>query len=90
MSGPEQTTMRSRLEELFTQLRDAVASAFARHSGFASKLDESRAELERILMLDNCDESVAQRAIGRAQMMLDAWHGLVGVPVPSRSRSSSG
>lgn len=85
MSGLEEPSLRDRLEELFTQLRDAVAAAFTRHSGFASKLDESRAELERLLMLDRCDESVAMRALGRAQLMLDAWHGLVGAPVRSRS-----
>jgi hypothetical protein len=86
MSGQDERTLRERIEALFAQLREAAAAALTRHAVVASKLDETRGELERLLMLDNIDERDATRAIGRAQLMLDAWRGLVTEPVVERYR----
>ena len=87
MPGQEEPTIRQRLEELFALLREAATAALTRHAVVASKLDESRSELERLLMLEIVDERDAQRAITRGKLLLDAWRGMVAVPVPSRSRS---
>jgi hypothetical protein len=86
MAGPDVRSLRERIEELFVQLRGAAAAALSRHAVVASKLDESRNELERLLMLENFDERDALRAIGRAQLMLVAWKGMIAVPASSRSR----
>jgi hypothetical protein len=86
MAGYDELTLRERIEELFTQLRHATAAALHRQSVVASKLDDSRSELERLLMLERFDERDAMRAIGRAQLMLDAWRGIVGVPAVGRAR----
>jgi hypothetical protein len=84
MSVPEEPTLRQQIEAVFVQLREAVAMALGRHTIVASKLDESRSELEVLLMLDDIDEPEAQRALGRAQLLLDLCRGMAVVPVRSR------
>ena len=86
MAGPDERSLRERIEELFVQLREAAAMALTRHAVVASKLDESRNELERLMMLDHIDERDALRAIGRAQLMLVACQGIFAVPASARGR----
>jgi hypothetical protein len=85
MSEHDERTYRERIEGLFAQLREAAATALARHAIVASKLDDSRGELERLLMLEHLDERETLRAIGRAQLMLDAWRGMLAEPVVERA-----
>jgi len=77
MSVPEEPTLRQQIEAVFVQLREAVAMALGRHTIVASKL-------EVLLMLDDIDEPEAQRALGRAQLLLDLCRGMAVVPVRSR------
>ena len=67
---------RTWLEELSTKLREATCAAVQNRSALARSLDESRGELERILMLSTVDPMERRRIVTRAQMMLDAWHGM--------------
>ena len=84
MSEQGERNLRDRIEALFGQLRVAATAALARHPIVASKLDESRGDLERLLMLERFEEADALRAIGRAQLMLDAWRGMITEPVVAR------
>jgi hypothetical protein len=84
MSAEDQRTLRERIDALFTQLRTAAAAALARHPIVASKLDEARGELERLMMFEHFDEGEAMRALGRAQLMLDAWRNMISEPVVAR------
>lgn len=70
---------RLRLRALSIRLRDATCAAVANQSILASALDESRSELERLLMLDRIDDAERRRVVVRARMMLDAWHGMSGI-----------
>jgi hypothetical protein len=67
---------RKQLEELSTRLRDATWAALENRSALARSLDESRGEIERLLMLSAIEASEHRRAIVRAQMMLNAWEGM--------------
>jgi len=67
---------RKRLEDLSAQLREATCAALDNRSALARSLDESRSELERLLMLSTIDAAECRRVVIRAQMMLDAWHGM--------------
>jgi hypothetical protein len=69
---------RQRLEELSAVLRQATMLAFQRRSPLARSLDESRCELERLLMLAMCDPTEYRRAVIRAQLILDAWRSTSG------------
>jgi hypothetical protein len=84
MSGQAEPTLRGRIEALFNELRAAAAKALTRHPVVASKLDDLRGELERLLMLDQFEEREALHALGRAQLMLDAWRSMVSEPAVSR------
>lgn len=86
MSRTNETDLRRRLEELSAMLREAATSALAGHAAVASKIDDSRAELERLLMIETVDVVAAERAMRRAQLMLDAWRGMVGSVIAARSR----
>jgi len=67
---------RRRLEELSARLREAAWAAFANRSALARSLDESRSEIERLLMLNAIDAIEHRQAIVRAEMMLRAWEGM--------------
>ncbi|HWE27522.1 MAG TPA: hypothetical protein VHB97_05935 [Polyangia bacterium] len=67
---------RTRLQELAAQLRAATWDALQNRSTLARSLDESRGELERLLMLSAIDAAERRRVVVRAQMMLDAWRGM--------------
>lgn len=67
---------RGRLEQLSLHLREATLDALANGSALARALDESRGEVERILMLSAIDSSECRRIVIRARMMLDAWQGM--------------
>ncbi len=67
---------RKRLEDLSARLREATWAAVDARSALARSLDESRAELERLLMLSAIDATESRRAVMRAQMMLNAWQGM--------------
>ena len=69
---------RQHLQELADVLRDAACGAFARRWILAQALDESRGEIERLLMLQRVDAAEARRIVTRAEVMLDAWRGLSG------------
>jgi len=69
---------RDRMRELSARLRRAACDAFTRSSVMATSLDEARAELDRLLMLDEIDSAERRRVVLRAQMMLDAWRGMTG------------
>ncbi|MCA1663622.1 MAG: hypothetical protein LC659_05030 [Myxococcales bacterium] len=69
---------RQRMRELSTLLRQATCDALVRHSVMATALDESRGEVDRLLMLDSVDASERRRVVQRARMLLDAWRGLAG------------
>ena len=66
------------MRELSTLLREATYDAMMRASVMAAALDESRGEVERLLMLDVIDPDERRRVVARAQMMLDAWRGMAG------------
>jgi hypothetical protein len=74
---------RRRLEELAVELREAIFGALERRWLLAQALDETRSEIERLLMMDVIERAEARRAIARAEVMLDAWSGLSGT---ARSR----
>jgi hypothetical protein len=67
---------RKQLEELSARLREAAWAALEARSALARSLDESRAELERLLMLSAIDATESRRAVTRGQMMLNAWQGM--------------
>lgn len=67
---------RRSLEELSAKLRRATVFALESRSALARSLDESRGEIERLLMLSGIDETECRRVVVRAQMMLNAWEGL--------------
>lgn len=67
---------RKGLEELSARLREAAVAALESRSALARSLDESRTEIERLLMLSAIDATESRRAVVRAQMMLHAWQGL--------------
>ena len=67
---------RARLEELSGELRDAIFAALQTHALIAASLDESRSEVDRLLMLDALDPLELRRVIGRARRMLDAWRNM--------------
>jgi len=72
------------MRELSTALREATCDAMLRRSVMATALDESRGEIDRLLMLDVIDPTERRHVLVRAQMMLDAWRGMAG------GRSASG
>ncbi|HXU68745.1 MAG TPA: hypothetical protein VN947_05425 [Polyangia bacterium] len=74
---------RQRLEELAVELREAIFGALERRWLLAQALDETRSEIERLLMMDVIERAEARRAITRAEVMLDASSGLSGT---ARSR----
>jgi hypothetical protein len=76
---------RNCLQELSVKLRDATCVALQNRSALARSLDESRGELERLLMLSAIDPMERRRVVVRAQMMLDAWQGMA-AGMPARSR----
>lgn len=76
MSTTADRSERTRLEELSAKLREATWTALQNRSALARSLDESRGELERLLMLSTIDAAECRRVVVRAQMMLDAWHGM--------------
>lgn len=67
---------RKRLEDLAAKLREATWAALENRAALARSLDESRGELERLLMLSTIDATECRRVVIRAQMMLDAWQGM--------------
>jgi hypothetical protein len=67
---------RTSLEELSAKLREATCAAMQNRSALARSLDESRGELERLLMLTTVDPMERRRIVVRAQMMLDAWQAM--------------
>lgn len=69
---------RQHLQELANVLRDATCEALDRRWILAQALDESRGEIERLLMLESVEAAEARRIVTRAEVMLDAWHGLSG------------
>jgi len=73
MSSQFDNDDRKRLEHLSARLRTATCAAVGSRSALARSLDESRSELERLLMLSTIDPSEQRRVVVRAQMMLDAW-----------------
>jgi hypothetical protein len=75
---------RQRLLQLSRRLREAAVTAVSVGSGLAGLLDESRLELERLLMLASCDNGERRRIVIRANMILDVWQGLAG-RAPARS-----
>lgn len=88
MSSPpsSEAPERQRLQELAVALRDATCDALARRWVLAQALDESRSEIERLLMLDRLDRTEARRVLTRAEVMLDAWRGLSGHAAGGRFR----
>ncbi len=85
MSPPVERPERQRLQKLAALLRDATCDALARRWILAQALDESRTEIERLLMIDAVDGAEARRSVTRAEVMLDAWRGLTGT-VAGRAR----
>ena len=69
---------RARLAELSLTLREATREALATHSLVAASLDESRSEIDRLLMLESIDDADCRRVVIRAQIMLDAWRSSYG------------
>ena len=67
---------RRRLEDLSAKLREATWAALENRSALARSLDESRGEIERLLMMNAIDATDHRRAIVRAEMMLNAWRGM--------------
>jgi hypothetical protein len=79
------TNERKRLEDLSAKLREATCGALENRSALARSLDESRSEIERLLMMNAIDTTDHRRAIVRAELMLNAWQGMaVGAFVRSR------
>jgi len=70
---------RAQLEELSAGLRDATFAALQRHSLVAASLDESRSEVDRLLMLVELDPLELRRVVSRARRMLEAWRNMSGV-----------
>lgn len=73
MSAQVDKQERQRLEELSSRLRAAAWSAMEQRPTLARSLDESRGEIERLLMLSTVDGFELRRALLRAEMVLDAW-----------------
>jgi hypothetical protein len=69
---------RAQMRELSTLLRRATCDALTRYAVMATALDESRGEVDRLLMLATIDGNERRRVVQRAQMMLDAWRGMAG------------
>jgi hypothetical protein len=67
---------RQRLVQLSQVLREAAVIALSTRSALARSLDESRLELERLLMLGRCDATERRRIVIRANMILDVWRGI--------------
>ena len=67
---------RQRLVQLSQVLREAAVIALSTRSALARSLDESRLELERLLMLTRCDATERRRIVIRANMILDVWRGI--------------
>ena len=84
MSSTKQQLERTRMRDLSARLREATCAAIETRSTLATALDESRSELERLLMLERFEEHEALRALGRAQLMLDAWRSMVSEPAVAR------
>lgn len=76
MSAGADRHERGRLADLAAKLREATCAALQSRSALARPLDESRGELERLLMLTSMDATEYRRVVVRAQMMLDAWRGM--------------
>jgi hypothetical protein len=76
MSPPIDFTDQQRLHQLAVALREATCDALDRRWMLAQKLDESRNEIERVLMMSEIDPAEARRIIYRAEVMLDAWRSL--------------
>lgn len=76
MAASADRNERARLEQLSARLREATLDALASRSALARALDESRGEVERLLMLSAFDAYECRRVVMRAQMMLDAWQGM--------------
>lgn len=72
----DKASERKQLEYLSARLREAACAALEARSALARSLDESRAEIERLLMLSAIDGTESRRAMTRAQMMLNAWQGM--------------
>ena len=70
---------RAELEELCAELRDAIFAALHKHALVAASLDESRSEVDRLLLLDEIDPLELRRVVGRARRMLDAWRSMSGI-----------
>lgn len=70
---------RTELEELSAELRDAIFGALQTHALLAASLDESRGEVDRLLLLDEIDPLELRRVVGRARRMLDAWRSMSGI-----------
>lgn len=70
---------RAELDELSAELRDAIFAALQKHALVAASLDESRSEVDRLLMLDELDPLELRRVVGRARRMLEAWRNMTGV-----------
>ncbi len=69
---------RARLTELSAELRDATYAALQQQSPLAASLDESRSEVDRLLMLDGFEALEYRRIATRARRMLDAWRNMAG------------
>ena len=67
---------RRRLAELLVRLREATCAAVEHRSALARSLDESRGEIERLLMMNAIDAAEHRRAVMRAERMLDVWYGM--------------
>jgi hypothetical protein len=78
MSSPNELPNQESLHELAAALREATCAALERRWMLAQKLDESRSEIERLLMLREIDPAESRRVVQRAQVMLDAWRSLAG------------
>jgi hypothetical protein len=76
MSAELDKRERARLTELSARLREATCAALAYRSALARSLDESRGELERLLMLRAVDPVECRRVVVRGQMLLDAWRSM--------------
>lgn len=70
---------RAELEELSAELRDAIFAALYKHALVAASLDESRSEVDRLLLLAELDPLELRRVVGRARRMLDAWCNIAGL-----------
>lgn len=79
MASPETNDSdRAQLAELVAELRAAILAALQKHALIAASLDESRSEVDRLLMLDELDPLELRRVVNRARRMLDAWCNMSG------------